>query len=285
VYNLRYHIATLVSVFLALAVGLLLGTIVAEHGTLSSQGTKLVASLQSDFDQIRAESTAVKKTNTSLTSFATQITPQVVGSVLASRTVLVIASPDTADTVAKVKQCVKDAGGKTAIATFSGADLSLEDSAVAAAAAKALGVSTGSIDATAVTTALVREWSTPGDKRLLTKALVSAGGLKLTGLPSGTLVAGVVVTDALDGTPDATAFRLASAFTSSVCPGVGVETTTRSDGTAVAAKKAKLSGVDDIDTPMGEVSLVWVLAGRAKGLYGAGSTADGAFPSPLYQSE
>ena len=33
-YNLRYHIASLVAVFLALAVGLLLGTVVVERGEL-----------------------------------------------------------------------------------------------------------------------------------------------------------------------------------------------------------------------------------------------------------
>jgi hypothetical protein len=282
VYNLRYHIASLVAVFLALAVGLLLGTIVVERGVLKTQVTSTVQGLQREFDQISANSAALKKQNDSLSAFATQAAPQLVASTLTSRTVLVIASPETADTVTRVNEGVKAAGGTTAIAMFNDAGLSLGDSAVAAAAGKALGVPVGSVDETGVITALVREWSPPEDGGPLTKALVASGGLKVTGLSRNTMVSGVVVTGTFNGTPDPAAFRLARAFADSTRAAVGVETTKRSDGTAAAAKAAGLSGVDDIDAPLGEVSLVWVLSGRASGLFGLGDGVDGPFPMPLF---
>ena len=53
-YNLRYHIASLVAVFLALSVGLLLGTVVAERGMITDQTGALVADLQARFDEIQA---------------------------------------------------------------------------------------------------------------------------------------------------------------------------------------------------------------------------------------
>jgi hypothetical protein len=282
VYNLRYHIASLVAVFLALALGLLLGTIVVERGVLSDQQTTLVAGLQKDFDQIRTESAALKKANDSLSAFAAEAAPHIVDSALAGRDVLVIASPDSGDTVADVSAAVRAAGGRTAVVTFAGVGLSLADGSVSAAADKALGVAAGSADATAVIAALAREWSTPGDPRTVTKALAAAGGLKLAGFPATVTVDAVAVCAVFDGAPDPSAFLLAHALAGGSLPAAGVENSRRADGTAAAAKAAGMSGVDDVDTPVGSVSLIWVLAGRARGLYGSGNGVDAAYPSPLF---
>lgn len=281
-YNLRYHIASLVAVFLALAVGLLLGTIVVERGVLNDQRINIVEGLQKDFNEIRSESAAVKKTNDTLNAFASESAPLLIESALTTRTVLVIAGPETADTVATVATAVRAAGGSTAVATFSEAGLSLGDEAVLAAAAKALDVPADSVDTTAVVTTLAREWSTADDARVLTKALVAAGGLKITSLAATEVVSGVVVTATFGGVPDPAALRLATALSGPTLPAVGVETTKRSDGTAAAARKAGLSGVDDIDSPMGEVSLVWVLSGRASGLFGVGDGVDSPYPTPMF---
>lgn len=281
-YNLRYHIASLVAVFLALAMGLLLGTIVVERGVLSDQQTKLVTGLQKDFDQIRSESATLKTANDTLSAFAVETAPRIVEGALAGRTVLVIAAPDAGDTVSAVTASVRAAGGRTAVVTFTKEGLSLTDPDVATAAVTALGLPAGSAPTTTVVAALAREWNTPGDPRTLTKALQAAGGLKLSGLAATATVDAVAVTAAFAGTPDPAAFALASALSNGAYPALGVETAKHGDGTAAAAKVAGLSGVDDIDTPVGGVSLVWVLAGRAKGLYGSGSTADAAYPTPLF---
>jgi hypothetical protein len=269
-------------VFLALALGLLLGTIVVERGIISDQQTTLVAGLQKDFDQIRTESAAIKKANTALTAFTAEVAPRIAEGALAGRLVLVIASPDTGDTVADVTTSVRSAGGRTAVATFTDPGLSLSDPAVATAATEALTAAGLSGEATSVIATLAREWSTPGDARALTKALVSAGGLKLTGLPATATVDAVVVSAVFAGKPDASAFALARGFAGRALPVVGVEIANRPDGTAVAAKAAGMSGVDNVDTPVGSVSLVWVLAGRAAGLYGSGATVDSPYPSPLF---
>jgi hypothetical protein len=285
VYNLRYHIASLVAVFLALAMGLLLGTIVVERGVLSTQQTTLVAGLQKDFDQIRAESAALKATNVTLNAFSTEAAPKIVDGALAGRIVLVIAAPDSGDTVANITSAVHSAGGRAAVVTFSAVGLSLSSSDASAAAAKALSLPAGTVDETAVVAALAQEWRTPSDPRVLTKALTTAGGLKMTGLPATATIDAVAVTAAYAGKPDPAAFDLARGVAGSVLPIVGVETTKRADGTAVAAKALGMSGVDDADTPVGSVSLVWVLSGRTTGLYGVGSTVDAAYPTPLFPKQ
>jgi hypothetical protein len=281
-YNLRYHIASLVAVFLALALGLLLGTIVVERGVLSDQQATLVSGLQKDFDQVRTESAVTKKANDTLTAFTSEIVPRIVDGALTGRTVLVIAAPDSGDVVAQVTSAVRSAGGRSAVVTFAASGLSLSNAAVSAAAEKALGLAAGSVDETAVVAALAREWTTPGDARVLTKALAAAGGLKITGLATTATADAVAVTAAFDGQPDPSAFTLARAVTGGVQPAVGVESSARADGTAAAAKAAGFSGVDDVDTPVGSVSLVWVLAGRATGLFGQGASATAAYPTPLF---
>lgn len=281
-YNLRYHIASLVAVFLALAMGLLLGTIVVERGVLSSQQTSLVAGLEKQFNDIRTESASVKAANATLSGFAGEVAPQLVAGALTGRTVLIIAAPEAGDTVASARTAVTEADGRTAVVTIAKPGLALSDPDVAAAAEKALGVVAGSLDQTTVVTALAHEWTTPNDPRVLTKAMTTAGGLKLSGLPATGTVGAVVVCASYTGTPDGAALALAETISGGLLPAVGVETTKRADGTAAAAKAAGMSGVDNADTPVGSVSLVWVLAGRANGLFGVGDSVDFAYPSPLF---
>jgi len=161
--------------------------------------------------------------------------------------------------------------------------MSLADADVSAAAVRVLGLPEGSVDQTVVASPLAKEWTTPNDPRPLTQALVAAGGLKLTGLPASSTIDAVAVTAAFEGTPDPAAFGIIRALGEHrAVTAAGVETLKRADGTALAAKAAGFSGVDDIDSPLGSVSLVWVLAGRAHGLFGVGDTVDGAYPTPLF---
>ena len=281
-YNLRYHIASLVAVFVALAVGLLLGSIVSEAGVISTQRTALVAGLQAEFDALRSDAKTLASTNEALSSFANDAVPTIVSGVLTGRTVMVIASPDDADTAARASEAIRLAGGTVAVATFTGPGLSLGDPAVSAAVAKDLGVAAGSVDATRVMDALASEWSTAGAARPVTKALVASGGLKLDGLAATSTVSGTAVTAVFDGTPDPWVIRLANAMTDSTRFAVGVDTTGHVGGSAQAAKVAGLSGVDDVDTALGRVSFAWVLSGRASGLFGESAGATARYPSPLF---
>jgi Copper transport outer membrane protein, MctB len=281
-YNLRYHIASLVAVFLALTVGLLLGSIVVERGLLSSQQTTLVEGLQAEFDKLRTESSDLKAANDTLGAFASDAVPRVVSGVLEGRTILVLASPDTADTAARASEAVRLAGGTPAIAAFAGSGFSLSDAVVTAAVAKDLGVAPSSLESTQVMDALVAEWGTPDAPRPLTRAMIASGGLNLQGLAATATVQGIAIAAVYDGTPDPWAIRLARSMVDETRFAVGVDTTKRTDGSAKAARDAGLSGVDDIDTALGRVSFAWVLSGRASGLFGQGEGATSRYPSPLF---
>lgn len=53
--DLRYHLATIIGVFLALGLGMLIGTQLAEDGTLLEEQVRLVERIEASLDRIRAE--------------------------------------------------------------------------------------------------------------------------------------------------------------------------------------------------------------------------------------
>lgn len=282
-YNLRYHIASLVAVFLALSVGLLLGTIVVERGVLNAQRTRLVDSIQKDVDKVNAANQRLKAVNDALGAYASATAPEIVRGIFQGRTVVVLADPDAGETVARTTDAVKLAGGDVALAEFSGVGLSLGDAKVRDAAMKALGSPEASQLETRVAETLAKEWTTPGDSRVLTAALIGAGGLKLSGLAATATVGAAAVSAVYGGVPDPGALRLAGALARDGRFSAGVEVTKKATGQARAAAAAGLSGVDDVESPLGQVSLIWVLAGRAAGSYGSGTGVGAPFPQPLFK--
>lgn len=281
-YNLRYHIASLVAVFLALSVGLLLGTVVVERGVLNAQKTSLVQGLQKDYEQLRSDIKAVTARAETLDAFAGEAETAVVKDVLTGKTILVVADPNSAETVKFAVDAIRAAGGTAAMVTVTEQGLALANADVLKAAAAALAVPEASVDETRVTAELAREWITPGAARTLTNALVTAGALKLDPFSAPAAADGVIVASVWNDEPDTTALALARGVAGPGRSAVGVETTKRSTGLAQAAVTAGLSGVDDIDDPLGRVSMIWLVAGHASGLYGVGEGAAGRYPSPLF---
>lgn len=284
-YNLRYHIASLVAVFLALSVGLLLGTVVVERGVLNAQKTSLVEGLQKDYDQLRSDIKDVTARAETLGAFSGEAEMAVMRDVLTGKTIVVVADPNSAETVKLAVDAIRAAGGTAAVATLTEPGLALSNADVLKAVAAALAVPEASVDETRVTAELAREWTTPGGTRRLTNALVAAGALRLDSFSAPAAADGVIVASVWNDDPDTVALAVARAMTGPGRSAVGVETTKRLTGLAQAAVTAGLSGVDDIDETFGRVSMVWLVAGRASGMYGVGKGAEGPYPSPLFPAQ
>jgi hypothetical protein len=98
VINFRYHVVSLTAVFLALAIGLVLGT-TALNGTLADQ-------LKSEVDSLRSQNTELRDRVNHLTEdvnkredFAEQAAPAILANRLAGRRVVVLSMPSGADHV------------------------------------------------------------------------------------------------------------------------------------------------------------------------------------------
>lgn len=277
-YNLRYHIASLVGVFIALTIGLLLGTVVAERGTLDDQRDSLINSLESDFAELSASNTELSAENEALSRFEADIVPFVVADALKGQTVAVLTNAGRSDGTAASQEAIKAAGGTPVTLVIESEGLGLDDPKVLASVKPYLS-SQADDPAAEVAKALASEWTTAGP-RPVTDALNEAGVLRASELAPGTAVSAVVMTAAWDKKPDALAIAIGQGMVELGFKAVGAQAVSLDTGVAALALESGLDAVDQMGNPVGAYSLSWILAERASGYYGSGSGARALYPKP-----
>jgi len=278
VYNLRYHIASLVGVFLALALGLILGGLVVQSGTVDRQQDALVAGLQQEFTDLRDANRKLTSENEILAVYAGEMTDDWIATRLSGRNVAVIISAGRSDGMRDSTEAIEEAGGTAVVITLPEDGLDLTDAELASIVTSITGDARASTAAVAET--LRAEWATPGAPRPLTDALAAAGALKLESLPADDAVYGVVNLAAPDAQPDAAAIAITRAFSDAGAPALGGQTTSRDTGVARASAAAGVSAIDTLGSPVGRYSLVALLTGAAPGYFGTGDGAAGLIPPP-----
>ncbi|HEX8928090.1 MAG TPA: copper transporter [Actinomycetota bacterium] len=92
--NFRYHVVSLTAVFLALAIGLVVGT-AALNGPVADQLQTQIVALNKDNNNKRDQITQYREELNRSQGFATEIAPTVLGGRLAGRKLLVLTLPDT----------------------------------------------------------------------------------------------------------------------------------------------------------------------------------------------
>ncbi|MCE5204347.1 MAG: copper transporter [Coriobacteriales bacterium] len=278
-YNLRYHIASLVAVFLALTIGLVLGSVVAERGTIGDQTSIIVQDLQKQFDAMQQENRALREQLQHDRAFAQEAVPVLTAEALRGKTVGVLVNSGRSSGLEAVTTSIEQAGGTPVVFTFEKPMLGL-DIATPEGLSGMLGQDVGGTpDAIleAVASRMAGEWLRQGE-RPVTDLLVDDGELSVDGATATATVDACVVMASFSGEPDSAAMAIAKAFDGSGVVVTGVEATNQATGVAAEAVDAGFSAVDHVDTPAGAFSLVWVLSGRATGYYGLGTGSDGAYP-------
>jgi hypothetical protein len=276
-YNLRYHIASLVAVFLSLSIGLLLGTIVVERGTLDSQRDTIVQSLQEEFRTLSEDNSEMRAEISSQEGLIDTLLGISVDGSLQGRTVLVVASTGRADGLGSTTDAIRNAGGTPVTLLLSTPSFGVDDPAVSAVITETIGPAETDAMLDETVSELAAEWSVPGEVRPLTDSLDELGVLRVDG-DTGDAVDAIVVLASFDDVPDEGALALAQALAERGATACGVESETQVTGVAAAALEAGLSGVDHIGTPEGAYSMTWVLAGRASGYFGTGDGAQAPWP-------
>jgi hypothetical protein len=112
--DFRYHLVSIVAVFLALTVGIVVGTTTLNGGiveTLRVSNDKVIRDKRALEDEVKELRTAVSRRD----QFATAVGGQVVAGQLADRRVLLVATPDaSAEVVDGIAQTITAAGGTPA---------------------------------------------------------------------------------------------------------------------------------------------------------------------------
>lgn len=282
-YNLRYHIASLVAVFLALAIGLLLGTVVAERGMITDRSTALVQDLQRRFDEISATNQELRVGLDRDRAFAEDLVPLVTRGVLSGRNVVTLVGKGRVDGLNAVNASLAQAGATAAVVSLERPGLGLADSApqglVGYFARRGERMAEpGPALTEQVAHALASEWRTSGP-RPLTGLLAEAGLVGVDGLSDTTIVEAVVIMAAHEGKADPFAIAVGHAMKEANGVVVGAEAGSSESGVAISCAGEGFSSVGHLETVQGRFSLVWLLAERATGVYGTQDGAEGYYPA------
>ena len=284
-YNIRYHLASLVAVFLALTVGLVLGTVVAERGTLDNQSTTLVDDLQKQFAQIQTDNNALRDGLERDRAFAGDVVPALTVDALSGETVAILVNGGRSNGLNATMAAIEDAGGIPVVLTFSSPGLDL-DSHVPEGISALLGegfteptsAPANAAFKNAVADVLAAELRQAGPRPML-DLLKESAALSLSSAADFGAVDACVLMVSFDGQPDEISSKIAGALDVRGAVVVGAEATNQTTGIAVETVDLGFSAVDHVDTPQGAYSLVWLLSGRASGYYGIGAGADAVYPT------
>jgi hypothetical protein len=286
-FDLRYHVASLVAVFLALIIGILVGVGISGKGFVSDSERSLlnerIADLKNRLDSATTRSADLAKAQRAAQTFVADVYPAVMeGRMLGRQVGVLFAGPTDGRVSGLVEQSLGDAGGDSPLRTRSlklPIDLVSLRSALAtkpALAALATERRIGDLGRR-----LGHDFVLGGDSpawKLLSAQLVEerSGNDKLP-------LDGLVVARTLPPQSGITARFLAGFYAglaSAGVPAVGVERLRDKDSSVDAFTRQDLSTVDDLDTEAGRLALVLLLSGATPGSYGVKKTADdGVLPA------
>jgi Copper transport outer membrane protein, MctB len=286
-YSARYHAASLAAVFIALAVGILIGV---GFGSDVVNGTAddLENSLQADVEHYRNEASDLERELSSERDFEQTIYPTVVSEHLHGQRVAVIGLGGLGPEVsADIESALGPSGAKVAEIAVVNEPPSLDQLASTLDDRKARALARGDTDA-------IDAFAEDAGRRLV------FGGPRFddlrgtllgrySGRPNGIDTVIVVSQRPEELDPDqATAtdhleHGILSGLLSTARPVVGVEQTSTDPSTIPFFASEGTSSVDDVDRTAGQVALVYALAG-ANGHFGVKDSADSLLPDLLTPS-
>jgi len=276
-YSGRYHAASLAAVFVALAIGILVGIALADD-VVSSASDELEATLRGDRDEAQDEAEALTAELEQEREFGERIGPALVFGRLARERVGLLSLGDLPDddTVEEVEQAVAAGGGDlTSIAV-----LSLPPDLPALAQAAGGRFADGDATPAELGTAIGRQLMGGGPliERIRDELFVRFTG-DLSGVDRAVLVARPPEELQGDLSGDERAFTSAmlGAIDETAAGSAGVERSTTDPTTLMTASNAGIATVDNIDQESGQVSLVFALDG-AEGDFGTKEAATSLLP-------
>lgn len=281
-FDFRYHALSLVAVFLALAVGLLLGVAIGDRGLVSGAEDNLRADLRGDVEQARDESRAGRQELAQRARYEEDTYPTVVGGRLEGRRIAMVFLHGRSETVATaVTRALAPSGAE--LASASTLRLPPDRKALASRLAgtryETLDDDADVLDAFAER--MGQQFIQGGQLLQLVRGeLLSSSSGSLSGAE------GVVIARSDPGErgkEEATLDeRYERAFIRGLqsynTPVVGVELTSTDPSQIGWYRQSDLASIDNVDWTSGRASLVFALAGAADGAYGTKSTADALFP-------
>ncbi|MFL5954990.1 MAG: copper transporter [Gaiellaceae bacterium] len=275
--DLRYHVASLSAVFLALVIGILVGVGISGRGFVDKSERRnfenRISALQSRVDQLGAQNALLAQQGQAEHTFVQDTYPVLMRDRLKGKRIGVIVIGPAGRPVGDVRQALADAGGTLSL--YRVLKVPIAPAAVRRALAKHPGFQTPE----AVGHELAQEWATQGVtpiadvvSPLIVEEQRGGNGKALDGI----VIVGAVPTDPPTAQLVAGMF---DGFAAASIPAVGAERIDTVPSAVPAwGQMASLSTVDDVDTPSGKFALTLLLAGAARGHYGVKPAAEAPLP-------
>lgn len=277
--DLRYHVASLSAVFIALVVGILVGVGISGRGVVDKSERRnfqnQIASLQARADQLTAEKQLLSQQGAAAESFVQDTYPVLMRNRLAGKRIaVVVIGPSGGATGSDVSRALADAGGTVALYRAVKEPVTLEP------LLHALKGTPGFRTLPNIAHELGQEWVTGGVTPVADKIspLLVEEQRGTVGRP----VNGVVVVER-SAPADAPTLRFLTALLNGLSEGgvplVGAEQVAASPSLVPSWQSVQgMSSVDDIDTPSGKLALALLLGGAPVGHFGLKATADDPLP-------
>ncbi len=279
-FDIRYHIASLMAIFLALGLGILLGTVIIDKGSLARQQTQLVNRLESTFQTYKEDNRRLSRDLKASNKFEQMVLPAVIDTMLKKRAVTLVISPGSDVSVAqRTVKTLASGGADVCTVTLSAADFKTSDPDVKGKLEKYFSKTKNAKSDLIqnVVARLATEVGGPSDRSLL-KLLTQVGAVQLEG--EGNLPAEAVVFVASpedSGEQSSLVTPLTQSWNAAGLDLVAVEGSNAKDSQMAWYLGQGLNTVDNADTVPGQVALVYVLRG-AEGNWGVGPEAEGLMP-------
>jgi hypothetical protein len=277
--DLRYHVASLSAVFLALVVGILVGVGISGRGFVDKSERRnfenRIAALQTRADQLTAEKELLSQQGQAAESFVQDTYPVLMRDRLAGKRIAVIVIGPSGDaTGSDVARALADAGGSTALYR------AVKEPVTLAPLSRALRGTPGFKALPDIAHELGQEWVTGGVTPVADK--VSPLLVEEQRGTNGRPVDGVVVIERV-ATADPPTLRFLSGLLNGLREGgvplVGAEEVDALPSLVSSWQGVQgMSSVDDVDTPSGKLALALLLAGAPSGSFGLKPTADAPLP-------
>jgi hypothetical protein len=285
-FDLRYHVASLAAVFLALVIGILVGVGISDRGLVDRAQRGLleqrIEKLQSDLGDARQQADHLAAQQRATQAFVTDTYPELMANRLHNKRIaLLFLGPADGRVRANLEQALADAGANGWVRVR----------------ALKLPLDVPQIDNTLAADPKLKRYV--GDARLpalgkgLAEELASGGKAPLWTTLAEQIIAeragsekraadGVIVVRTAGKQYDGTAAFLGGFYSGLIAapvPVVGVEATDSAQSAVRSFQRNGISSVDNVDEPIGRFALALLLSGAQAGNYGVKASAkDGVLP-------
>jgi Copper transport outer membrane protein, MctB len=279
VFDLRYHVASLAAVFLALIIGILVGVGIASQTTVEESERQLleqqIADLRRELESANAQVDLLQRQQEAGAAYIVESYPVVMnGRLRGVRVGLLFIGPASGELGDAVTRTLTDASGP-ALVRRRALELPIDTQALYSAIPAELGSPT----LEEIGRQLGREFVTGGETPYWNALfdVIVEDSLGASDREVDSVV--VAQTARIDHPPTA---RLVAGLYAGLAgrdvPVVGIERTDEEPSRVAVYRARGLSSVDSVDSQLGRVALAVLLAGGEEGHYGVKQTADDVVP-------